>query len=190
MGRLESPTFDLVVIFGIVYLVQEVAGLFGFGISWFALAAPFVRPWTLITNVYAHASIGHLLTNAVALALVGFGLERYTTRLRLHGFVLVTGAIAASVELLVGTALGRSVAVVGASGAILALYGYVIAGNRITDGVFSRVTLSRRTKVVLVATAALVVTILTADRGVALIAHATGFVLGLLGGRIGLLRVD
>lgn len=190
MGRLASPTVDLLVIFGVVYLVQEVAGLLGFGISWFALAAPFVRPWTLVTNIYAHASVSHLLTNAVALALVGFGLERYTSRLRLHGFVLMTGAIAAGMELLVGTALGRSVAVVGASGAILAMYGYVIGGNRLTDGVFSRVTLSRRAKVALVGVAALLIMVVTADRGVALLAHGTGFVLGLVGGRFGILRVD
>lgn len=189
MRRLKSPTVDLLFLFGVIYLFQQIGGIFGLGIAWFALAAPIERPWTLITTIYAHASIGHLLTNAIALGVVGVALERFTTRLRFHGFVLVTGMVAALTELLVGALLGTPVAVLGASGAILALYGYVLAGNPITGGVLSLVDLGRRAKIALIAGIALVVTVLTAGPGVALVAHFTGFALGLGAGRLRLLRV-
>lgn len=185
----NSPTLDLLVLFGAVYVVGRVGAVLGAGVAVLALSAPIARPWTLVTTVYAHASLEHLLTNAVALALVGFGLERYTTRVRFHAFVLGTGTIAAIAELLIGTALGGSVAVLGASGAILALYGYVIAGNRLVDGVSRRFDPGGRVKVFLLLTIVVVVTYLTAGPGVALVAHATGFLLGLVAGRLGLLSV-
>lgn len=183
-----SPTVELLVLFGVVYLCQQIAGILGVGIGFFALTAPLERPWTLITAVYAHANLVHLLTNAIALVLVGLALERFTTRARFHTFVLVTGIIAAVAELLIGVLIGTPVAVLGASGAILALYGYVLAGNRITGGALAFVDLSRRSKVVLLVVVALVVMLLTASPGVALVAHFTGFALGVIGGRRGILR--
>lgn len=138
-----------------------------------------IRPWTLVTSVYAHASLGHLFANAVALALVGFAVERFTTRIRFHTFVLVTGMLAGLTELYISDLVGPPVAVIGASGAILALYGYVLAGNSLTGGL-----LGRRGKVVLVVIVAFGVTFLTAAPGVALITHFTGIVLGLIAGRL------
>lgn len=189
MNRPNSPTIDLLVLFGAIYLLQQLGRTFGLGTMWFALATPATRPWTLVTNVYAHASPGHLLANAIALAMVGIALERFTTRGRFHGFVLVTGMIAALMQLLVGALLGTPVAVLGASGAILALYGYVLAGNPIAGGLLGLVELSRRGKVALIVGVALVMTIVTAGPGVALVAHFTGFSLGLVAGRLRILRV-
>ena len=83
--------------------------------------------------------------------------------------------------------LGSGGGVLGASGAILALYGYVIAGNRLTGGLLTRLSLSRRTKLLLLGIAAAAVVILTAGPGVALVAHGTGFALGVIGGRTKLL---
>jgi len=188
MRRPESPTVDLLLAFGAVYLVQRLGGVIGLGIAWFALAAPLAHPWTLLTSVYAHASLGHLLGNAVALAVVGVVLEQSTTRARFHGFVLVTGMIAATTEFLVAAMLGTPVAVLGASGAILALYGYALTGNLIAGGLLTAVDLSRRVGAVLVVGVALALTVLTAGPGVALVAHFTGFALGLVAGRRRVLR--
>lgn len=185
----NSPTVDLVVVFAAVYLCQRLGAVVGLGTAWFALAAPFARPWTLVTTVYAHVSLSHLLANALALALVGVALERVTTRARFHGFVLVSGATAALAELLVGALLGTPVAVLGASGAVLALYGYVLAGNPLTAGLLDRFDLGRRATVVAVVAVALVVTVLTGGPGVALVAHFTGFGFGLVAGRLGVLHV-
>lgn len=187
MGRLQSPTVDLLVVFAAVFGLQSLGHLVGVGSEWFALSAPLARPWTLVTSVYAHASLTHLLTNALALAVIGLLLERFTTRARFHGFVLVTGAIAGTTQHAVSVLVGQPTAVIGASGAILALYGYALAGNPLTGGMLSVLGLSRRAKLVLLALVALGVTALTAAPGVALVAHGTGFVLGLVAGRVGIL---
>jgi membrane associated rhomboid family serine protease len=186
---LNSPTLDLLVLFGVVYLLQQVGGALGLETAWFALAAPAARPWTLVTAVYAHASLGHLLANAVALGLVGVVLERATTRIRFHAFVLGAGAVAGLAELLVGALLGTPVAVLGASGAVLALYGYAFATNPVTERMRRLVDLGRRATAALVVGAALLVTAATAGPGVALVAHFTGFILGLVSGRLRVLRV-
>jgi membrane associated rhomboid family serine protease len=188
MRRPKRPTVDLLLLFVGVYLLQRLGGLVGVGLEAFALATPLARPWTLITTVYAHASLGHLLANAVALLVVGLALEPFTTRRRFHGFVLVIGALAALTEYLVGVVLGSPVAVLGASGAVLALYGYALAGNPLTGGLLARIELSRRARVALVVAVVLAVTVLTAGPGVAVVAHATGFVLGLVAGRLRVLR--
>lgn len=188
MRRPDSPTLELLGIFAAVFLLQQVGALLGVDAAWVALAGPLSRPWTVATGVYAHAGLGHLLANAAALALVGFPLERATTRARFHGFVLGTGALAGLAELLVAGALGTPAAVLGASGAVLALYGYVLAGNRLAGGLLARLELGRRGRVALVVAAALAVTLLTAGPGVALVAHGVGFALGLVAGRLGLLR--
>lgn len=186
-----SPTTDLLAVFAVVFVLQQVGGLVGFGLAWFALALPLtVAPWTIVTNVYAHATIGHLAANAVALAIVGFALERFTSRVRFHAFVLVTGAVAGVAELTVAGLFGHSAAVLGASGAILALYGYVLAGNPLAGGLLARLNPGRRGKLLLLVAAAVLLTLLTARSGIALVAHATGFTLGLVTGRLHLLRVE
>lgn len=186
-----SPTADLLAVFVAVFALQQVGGLIGLGIAWFALALPVtVAPWTLVTSVYAHASIGHLVANALGLAIVGFALERFTTRARFHAFVLVTGMVAGLAELAVAALLGQAAAVIGASGAILALYGYVLAGNPLAGGLLARLDPGRRGKLLLLAGAAVLLTLFTARSGVALVAHAAGFVLGLVSGRWHVLRAE
>ena len=188
MRRPQRPTVDLLAVFAAVFAVQQVAGAVGFGVEWFALTTPVRRPWTLVTTVYAHATPGHLLANAVGLVIVGVPIERSTTRARFHGFVLATGAVSAAAELLVGALLGSPVAVLGASGAVLAGFGYLLAGNRLTGGVLSRLDLGRRGSVALLAGLAAAVTLLTAGPGVAVVAHLTGFTVGAVAGRVGVLR--
>lgn len=184
----RSPTVDLLAAFAAVFVAQRVGGAVGVGTGTFALAAPFARPWTLATSVYAHASVGHLLANAVALVVVGFALERFTTRARFHGFVLATGALAGLAQVLVGRLVGQPTAVLGASGAILALYGYVLAGNPLTGGVLARVDVGYRGRFLLLLLVAVAVTVATAGPGVALVAHFTGVVLGVLAGRLRVLQ--
>lgn len=188
MRRPASPTVDLLVLFAAVFAVQQVGRLIGLGPAWFALAAPGGRPWTLVTSVYAHAGPRHLVGNAVALALVGFPLERVTTRARFHAFVLATGVLAGSAELVVGGLVGRAPAVMGASGAVLALYGYALVGNPLADGLIARVAPGRRIRGAVLAGLALAATVLTAGPSVALVAHFVGFALGLVAGRRRVLR--
>ncbi|WP_435334802.1 rhomboid family intramembrane serine protease [Haloarchaeobius sp. TZWWS8] len=191
--RSGSPTLDLLVVFVLVYTVQSLVqllglvGLAGVHTFLFVLHAPSAQPWALVTSVYAHGSLGHLLSNAVALALVGFPLERYTTRLRFHVFFVVAGALAGYAEVLLAAG---PVGVLGASGAVFALYGYVLGGNRVTDGLLARLGLPGWVEYAAFAAIAIVVTLATGAPGVALIAHFTGFVVGVAAGRARLLATS
>jgi len=186
----RSPTLETLALFAVVFvaqqLVQMVSRQLMFGL--FVLAPPIeVRPWTLLASVYAHAGLGHLLSNALVLVLVGFAVERVTTRWRFHAFFAGVGIAAGVAQVVVSGLVGPGSAVLGASGAVFGLLGYLLTGNPVTDAVLGWLPLSGRARVVLLLVLASGVTLLTAAPGVALVAHFTGFVLGLLAGRVRLI---
>lgn len=173
----------------VVFVVNEatkLVGLLGLSQFLFVLGPTFpVRPWSLVTSVYAHAGPAHLLSNALMLALVGLMVEPFTSRLRYHTFFITTGMLSglAQVLLLPGSR------VLGASGAIFAFLGYLVAGNPVSNSLLDGFRLSQRAQLAVFAVLAVVVTVLTGAPGVALLAHFTGFLLGLLAGRARILRV-
>jgi len=182
--RATLETLAVAAVVGAAQLALGVVGLAGF----FALATPLsLAPWTLVTSVYAHGSIAHLLANALALLLVGPLVERRTTRPRFHAFVVATGAAAGVAQVTLGGLLGPSVAVLGLSGAVFALGGYLLAGNVVSATLFDRLRLPARAQFALFGLAAVALTVATAAPGVALIAHAAGAFCGLVAGRVGLL---
>ncbi len=200
MRRLtESPTILLLVVFVAVFAVQQLVELLAGPLAsrtLFALSTPVtLNPWTVLTSVYAHGSVAHLVANAVALALVGFLLERETTPFRFHVFFAVTGALSGLAEVwfaaLAGSVLPGVVAqvnVLGASGAIFALLGYLLTSNRVTDRVVGSVAVSGRVQLLAFAVVAAAITVATAGQQVAVVAHFTGLLLGLLAGRVHVLR--
>ncbi|MFB6200802.1 MAG: rhomboid family intramembrane serine protease [Halorhabdus sp.] len=184
----ESPTTTLIGLMVVIALLQGVLWVFSVPVS-LALAWPLTdAPWTLLSSVLAHGGPFHLATNAVGLFVLGLVLERQTSAWRFYAFFLGVGAIAGATEVTVMHVLGDGVSVLGASGAIFGLLGYLLAGNRLTDAVADRVTVSPRAAIVATVGVALVITWLTRGRRVALIAHFTGLVVGLLAGRAHLLR--
>lgn len=210
---LRSPTLALLAVLVAVYALQSLVALLADPPtmrSLFALSTPVVaNPWTVVTSVYAHSGVGHLVANAVALALVGFPLERETTPLRFHAFFLATGALAGLAEVWLAATVGTlvsalvtavpplagvlpgvpsQVSVIGASGAVFALMGYLLTSNRLTDRVVGNVQLSPRAQIALFALVAAAITYLTASPQVALVAHFTGLLLGLVTGRLHVLR--
>lgn len=193
-----SPTVVTLAIVGAVYVLQQVVGLVAQQRSLFALSSPLLaQPWTLVTSVYAHATPSHLLANAAALALVGLLVERQTTSLRYHTFFLGTGMLAGVSQVVFTRLVGpvvpgmvSQVNVIGASGAIFALFGYLLASNRLADTVVGGFELSSRAQLALAGALAAVITVVTANPGVALVAHFTGLLLGFLAGRAHLLRPD
>lgn len=180
-------TVETLAIICLVGAAQAVLGVVG--LAWaFALSAPLsVAPWTVVTSVYAHGSVGHLLANAIGLLLVGPLVERRTTRATFHAFVLATGGLAGVSQVVFGGLIGPSPAVLGISGAVFALGGYLLAGNAVTTTLFDRLRLTPRAQFALFVAIAVLLTLATAAPGVALIAHATGALCGLVAGRIGLL---
>ncbi len=179
--------------FAVVFAAQSVVGFVSESLAFglFALSPPIdARPWTLVVSVYAHAGVGHLLSNALVLVLVGFAVERVTTKWRFHAFFAAVGMLSgvAQVTLSGLVTTGPVPAVLGASGAVFGLLGYLLAGNAVTGAVLRKLPLGSRGRVALLLALALGVTLLTAAPGVALIAHFTGFVLGAVAGRAHLLR--
>jgi len=195
MRRLTaSPTVTTLALVAVVFVCQQVAGLVGLT-GLFALSAPLAaRPWTIVTSVYAHAGLSHLAANALALALGGLLVERLTTPTRFHGFFLSVGALAGVTQVAVVGLVGplvpglpARVSVLGASGAILGLYGYLLGGNRVTELLVAGVELDAKLQLALGAVLATAITLLTASPGAALIAHFTGLLVGFLAGRASLL---
>lgn len=185
----RSPTLETLAAFLGVYVLQRMTAFAGLAAYLFVLSAPVsVAPWTLVTSVYAHGSLAHLFGNALALAIVGPLVERRTTRLRFHLFFVSTGALAGLAEVWFGGILGAR-GVLGASGAVFALMGYLLAGNRMSAALFDRIEVSPRMQLVLFVAVAGVVTVATWGPGIALVAHFTGLVLGLIAGRLRLLSV-
>jgi membrane associated rhomboid family serine protease len=185
----RSPTLTLAVVLVVVYVLQVLLGFVGLGRSLFLLSAPVGHePWTVFLSVYAHGNLFHLAGNVVALLVLGLFLERRTSPGRFHAFFLASGAIAGVTQVWVSGLAGQSVGVLGASGGIFALLGYLLAGNRVTDTLLSWLPLSPRAQLALFLVVAAGVTLATAGPRVALVAHFTGLLIGLLAGRAHLLR--
>ncbi|WP_247002501.1 rhomboid family intramembrane serine protease [Halosolutus gelatinilyticus] len=196
-----SPIRDLLVIFLVVYVLQWITALFGLGVmtGLFVLSPPIdARPWTVVTSVYAHGGFGHLLSNSVALVLFGWPIARATTRLRFHAYFLATGAVAGVSQIVVTGLLAMvpflSIAptpgVLGASGAVFALLGYLLASNRLSDSFASVIDVPWWVSIGVFLVLATIVTLATARPRVALVAHFTGFFAGLIAGRAGVLESD
>lgn len=187
----RSPTVQTLTLLGLVFVVQQLVGAIGGGVAaaLFVLALPLsIHPWTVVTSIYAHGGLGHLLANAVALLVFGLIVERATTRFRFHAFFVATGALAGAVQVVASGLLGPPTGVLGASGAIFALAGYVLAANPLSNVAFGALQPSRRVQVIAFVGLAVVVTVATGGPGVALIAHFTGLLVGLVAGRARLLR--
>ncbi|WP_136716237.1 rhomboid family intramembrane serine protease [Halorientalis salina] len=189
MVTARSPTLTTITLFVVVFVFESVARLLGVFPLLFVLAPPVTtNPWTVVTSVYAHAGPIHLLGNAIGLLLPGFVLERQTSALRYHAFFLTAGAAAGIAEITVGPLLGNAAGVLGASGAVFAFIGYLLSANRLAEAAIGGVELSGRVQLVAFAVLAVLVTVATGRPGVALVAHFTGFFVGLVAGRVHLLR--
>jgi len=193
---MARATAQVILVCVLVFLVQTLLlWLFGPALAFglFALSLPVeIQPWTLATSVYAHRTVGHIVGNLVLFALLGVILERHSTRARFHAFVLVTGALAGLAQVYAGSILyGEPTAVLGLSGAVFAMLGYVVTGNRLSNGLLKRLDVPVWGQLLAFAVLAAAVTLLTADSPrVALIAHFTGFLIGLLAGQENLLRAS
>jgi membrane associated rhomboid family serine protease len=192
----NSPTVETLGVIAIVFTLQQFAGLFGtlvgisgFALGFFALNLPLtVYPWTLVTSVYAHVGLVHLLSNAVVLLIVGLVVESVTDRTRYHLFFLATGVLAGLTEVVASGLFGQPTGVLGASGAIFGLVGYVLAANPVSETILDRLRLRRRVQFGLFVLFAVGLTLITGTAGAALIAHFVGLLVGLLAGRLRLLH--
>lgn len=196
----DSPTLVLLAAMAVVFACKEVLLLLAGPdavAALFALSTPVTRdPWTVLTSVLAHGGPGHLLGNAVLFAVLGALLERDAPSGRFYAFFFGTGALAGLAQVwfgdLAAAALNTTTGtrVWGASGAVFALLGYLLTSNRLTDRVVGSVALPPRVQLLAFGAIAVAVTVWTGGPGVALVAHFTGLLLGLLAGRAHLLRAE
>ena len=184
MGTRGRPTLETLAVILAVFATQWLLGVVGWE-HLFVLALPLAeRPWALVTSVYAHLGTAHLVGNAIVLLIVGPLVARRTTRAMFHAFFVVTGALAGVAEVVLGALLGSPTGVLGASGAIFALLGYLLAGNVVSTALLNWIDLSARVQLVLVVIVVVGVTLATAGARTALFGHATGLAIGLVAGRL------
>ena len=179
-----SPTVETLVLIGIMFLIQQVAWFAGLT-GLFALSVDVaMRPWTLVTSVYAHAGVVHLVTNAIGLAILGPLVAYRTTRGKFHAFFLTTGILAGVAQVGIGSLLGPPHAVIGASGAIFALLGYLLSGNVVSSWLLEKLSLPPRLQLIVFLLIAVLITLATASPQSALIGHGAGLLMGLIAGRL------
>lgn len=195
-SRSALPVFELIFLFVVVYLLQLVTAIADLVGTVFILRPPLTEdPWTVVTSVFAHANLSHLVSNAVVLAVIGIPVALFTTRLRFHAFFVTTGALAGVSQIVLSDVFTlipmvgytASPGVLGASGGVFALLGYLLAGNRVSNTLGSVVDLPWWVTYAVFFALAGVLTLVTATPGAALIAHFTGLLAGLLAGRLNLL---
>lgn len=184
-GNPVVQTLAAMLVVSVISWTASLVGLLGL----FVLAPPVLfPPWTLVTSVYAHVGPAHLLSNAIVVAVAGSLVALSTTRLRFHAFFVTTGAVSGLAQVWTGGVLGPTTGVLGASGAAFALVGYVITANPVSTTLLDGLRPQPRVIVFVVALVAVGLTLLFSAPGSALVAHLTGAVLGLLAGRVRLLR--
>ncbi|WP_428242513.1 rhomboid family intramembrane serine protease [Gynuella sp.] len=79
--------------------------------------------WRLLSNIFLHGGLLHLVFNSIVLANIGVYLEPFLGSVRLLIVYLITGVSASMTSVL----LNDPIVSVGASGAIFGLYGFFLA---------------------------------------------------------------
>ncbi|KAB1185494.1 MULTISPECIES: rhomboid family intramembrane serine protease [Haloferax] len=185
-----NPVVQTLTLMVIVSMATWATAFVGYGRDLFVLTAPLgAHPWTLVTSVYAHIGPGHLLSNAVVLVVAGGLVAMSTSWLRFHLYFIATGATAGAVQVLALSLIGLPIGVLGASGAVFALVGYVVTSNILSRVILDRLSVPQWAVVLAIVGVALVLTLQYSAPGSALLAHFTGALIGLAAGRFRLLHV-
>jgi membrane associated rhomboid family serine protease len=116
-GGAPVVTYSLIGTSVLVYLLQVVLG--SSFTSLLSFSAPFeiVEPWRLVTSLFAHSGVFHLLFNMYALYIFGGQLERTLGRGRFAALYAISGVGGAAAVALIAPVSS----VIGASGAIFGL---------------------------------------------------------------------
>ena len=124
MERIEKHSFSALKLLAIIVVVFVLQVLVGSITDIFKLTSSdvFSRPWILLTSVFLHGSLTHLLYNMFALALFGTLLEGFVGKKKFLAIFFVTGILASFVaSFFYSSALGASGAIMGVIGALAIL---------------------------------------------------------------------
>lgn len=81
------------------------------------------RPWSVITSTFAHGGFSHLFFNGLMLFFFGPQLERLLGRRDLVLMFILSGAVSGILQAELSTAWGSGLPALGASGALMFLFG-------------------------------------------------------------------
>jgi len=99
-------------------------------IRWGAMFEPYVLErheyWRMLTSVFMHFSISHIMNNMIVLCVLGDNLERALGHVKYLIFYLLCGIGANAVSMYVNAGAGRVTVGAGASGAIFGVIGGLI----------------------------------------------------------------
>lgn len=115
--------YALLALAGQNFWQPSAATLVRWGSNFSPLTLP-TQPWRLLTSVFLHGGVGHLLLNMASLVFLGLLTERLTGSRRLLLVYLLCGIAGSLASLWWHT---QGVNSVGASGAIFGLYGLLLA---------------------------------------------------------------
>lgn len=131
--------------------------------------------YRLITEMFLHFGVEHLLNNMLVLFVVGNTLERYSGHLMFLGYYMATGITAGLASLYYHYSIGQTVVSAGASGAIFGIVGVIFFFVLINKGRLEGFTTQRLLMHLL-----LCVYAGAASPSVDFMAHAGGFAGGFL----------
>jgi hypothetical protein len=125
--RFRNIVMPLIVANAIVFILQIVLGI-NFTEAFMLISADiFKRPWILLTSMFLHGGLNHLLFNMYALFLFGILLEQKIGAKK-FAFIYLLAGIAASVfsSFIYPSLTGTVFRALGASGAIMGIIGALI----------------------------------------------------------------
>ncbi len=161
----------------IVFLVQVLAGQWFTNAFVLSKSVLLIKPWTLVTSMFLHASIMHLFLNMLMLFFFGPLLERRIGSGNFLAVYLGSGILAGLVQVLVFPG-----AVLGASGALFGVMGALTVLAPDMTVILYIVPLKLVYVTILFAILDLYPILLGTSDGIAHIAHLTGLVIGLAAG--------
>lgn len=114
-------TYSIIALCVLVFVLQLLTGTFGPVFQSLAFQGGFaaIQPWRMITSIFVHLSILHILFNMYSLYVFGPMLESMLGRARFAALFLLAGFGGSVAVLLIAPTVG----VAGASGAIFGLLG-------------------------------------------------------------------
>ena len=120
--EIKSAVLPIIAINAVVFLLQIALGA-GFTNSLILVSSDiFARPWILLTSMFLHAGINHILLNMYGLLIFGQILEQRIGAKRFLFIYLLSGIAAAFLSsFFYSSALGASGAVMGVIGALIIL---------------------------------------------------------------------
>lgn len=165
----------------LVFVIQQIFGHYVdiyLGLSVAGIYKGFL--WQLVSYMFTHGSISHILFNMLALFIFGSALERHVGSWEFLCYYMITGILAGAFSLLIYWLTGSyGILLIGASGAIFAIeFAYATFFPNATIFIWGIIPLKAPVMVLVFTGIALFNTLMGSRDGVAHLTHLAGFAFG------------